>query len=78
MNEKDIKTMLELGEKDGKASAKAGPKSIADTFHYFALKKAMDDRVKGVNFDDFVDKKVNGLFDSYNILEDPEMQALFL
>ena len=70
--------MLELGEKDGKASVAAGPQSITDTFHYFALKKKRDDRVKGIKFDDFVDMKANGLFDDYNVLEDTKMQALFL
>ena len=46
--------MVNLGEKDGKASAAAGPQSINDTFQYFALKKKNDPSVNGVKFDDFV------------------------
>ena len=78
LKEADISTMVELGEKDAKASVAAGPQSIQDTFHYFSLKKQRDERVKGVNYDDFVNMKANGVFDEYNVLEDKQMQALFL
>lgn len=70
--------MLTLGEADGKASVAAGPQSISDTFHYFSLKKKGDERVNGVAFEDFVTMKENGTFEEYNVLEDTQMQALFL
>lgn len=70
--------MLSLGEQDGKASVEAGPQTVSDTFHYFALKKSGDQRVNGVGFDQFVTMRANGIFEDYNILEDPQMQAMFL
>ena len=78
LKEDDITTMLDLGEKDAKASAAAGPKSINDTFHYFSMVKTNDERVNGVTFDEFVEKKANGLFGEYNLLEDKYMQNMFL
>ena len=78
LKQADIDTMVALGESDGKASAAAGPQTISDTFHYFSLKKQQDNSVSGVNFDDFVDRKANGEFGNYNVLEDEHMQALFL
>ena len=62
--------MVTLGEKDAKASAAAGPQSVNDTFHFFSLKKKRDQRVNGVKFEEFVDMKVNGAFEEYNVLED--------
>lgn len=53
LKEADITTMLTLGESDAKASVAAGPQSIANTFHYFSLKKQQDQRVKNVKFDEF-------------------------
>ena len=70
--------MVTLGEKDGKASAAAGPQSVNDTFHFFTLKKKRDSRVKNVTFEEFVDMKANGAFEEYNVLEDQQMQAMFL
>ena len=70
--------MVALGEKDAKASAAAGPQSISDTFHFFSLKKKRDSRVKNVTFEEFVDMKANGDFEEYNVLDDQQMQAMFL
>ena len=70
--------MVTLGEKDAKASAAAGPQSVNDTFHFFSLKKKRDQRVNGVKFEEFVDMKANGAFEEYNVLEDQQMQAMFL
>ena len=78
LKEADITTMLTLGESDAKASVAAGPQSIANTFHYFSLKKKQDSRVNGVKFDQFVEMVENGVFESYNLLEDDNMKALFL
>lgn len=78
LKEADITTMLTLGESDAKASVAAGPQSIANTFHYFSLKKSQDQRVNGVKFDQFVEMVENGVFESYNLLEDDNMKALFL
>lgn len=74
----DVNTMIALGEADGKASAAAGPQNISDTFHYFSLKKTGDSSVNGVTYDQFVEMKSNGAFADYNVLEDTQMQALFL
>ena len=70
--------MVNLGEADGKASVAAGPQSISDTFHYFSLKKKGDQSVNGIGFEQFVSMKANGDFGEYNVLEDEQMQALFL
>ena len=78
LKEADITTMVELGEKDAKASAAAGPQSVNDTFHYYSLKKTQDNRIDGMSFDDFVAAKLNGLFGEYNLLEDKTMQNMFL
>ena len=70
--------MVTLGEKDAKASAASGPQSVNDTFHFFSLKKKRDQRVNGVKFEEFVDMKANGAFEEYSVLEDQQMQAMFL
>ena len=70
--------MLTLGEKDGKASAAAGPQPINDTFHYFSLIMAEDKSVDDITYDKFVEMKAEGKFDSYNVLEDEKMKAIFL
>jgi len=31
-----------------------------------------------VKYDEFVEKKANGEFEDYNVLEDTQMQAMFL
>ena len=78
LDQPDIDSMIALGEKDGKASAAAGPQPIEDTFHYFSLVMQEDDSVDGVDFDRFVAMKSEGAFAEYDVLEDETMKAFFL
>ena len=64
---------------DGTAAAQADSTNTADFTQYLTLKKKGDSRVmNGVSFDSFLSMKQNGEFEEYSLLEDKQMQALFL
>ena len=71
--------MVSLGEADAKAAVAAGPTEAENTSHFFALKNSHDERVRGVNYDQFKAMKANGVFgEEYRFKEDPKYQSMFL
>ena len=79
LKQADVDTIYQLGVTDGTAAAQADSTNTADFTQYLTLKKKGDNRVKGgVSFDSFLSMKQNGVFEDYNLLEDKQMQALFL
>ena len=71
--------MVSLGEADAKAAVAAGPTEAENTSHFFALKNSHDERVRGVNYDQFKEMKANGAFgEEYRFKEDPKYQSMFL
>ena len=63
---------------DGTAAA-ANMTSTKDLTHFFSLKKKNDKRLMGgVSFDEFLAMKQNGDFEDFELLQDKQMQALFL
>ena len=76
MDQAQIDTMVTLGEKDANSE---NANATQDTFHYFAMKKNLDNRLQGVSFAEFRTRKAAGHYDAdYSILEDKKMQQFFL
>ena len=79
MDQSQIDTMVQLGVQDAIDYVNGGKSETDNTLHYFALKNSHDERVKGVNYDQFKDMKANGDFgEEYKLLEDKQMAAMFL
>lgn len=63
---------------DGVAAA-TGTSSTDDLSHYYSLKKKNDSRTRGgVTFEQFLAMKQNGDFEDFTLLQDQQMQAMFL
>jgi len=78
LSQANVDQIWNLGVTDGTAAASSN-NSVADISHYFSLKKKGDARLKGgVSFDSFMEMKQNGDFEDFTLLQDKQMQALFL
>ena len=79
LEQSEVDQIWSLGVADGAAAAASGNTSTNDLTHFFSLKKKNDSRLRGgVSYDQFLSMKQNGEFDEYSLLEDKQMQALFL
>jgi len=78
MDATQVDTMWTLGVTDG-VDAAGSSTSAADVSQFFGLKKMNDSRLAdGVTFDNFMSMKQNGMFEEFSLLEDKQLQALFL
>lgn len=72
-----VQSDIQIGVQDG--AAIPTPQDTENLFHFFSLKKKLDQRVKGIKYDQFLQMKSEGVFqENYNLLEDQHMRALFL
>lgn len=75
----EVNADISLGVTDGKAAASQTREDVQDIFHFFSLKKKLDERVKGITYDAFLNMKSEGIFEqNYNVKDDEHLKSLFL
>lgn len=75
----EVNADVALGVTDGSAAASQTREDVQDVLHFFSLKKKLDPRVKGIQYEDFLNMKREGEFDqNYNVRDDEHLAALFL
>jgi len=72
LNETQVQEILDLGEQDALNAIKKGEGMTFDhLIHYHSLKKSGDKRVMKMNLGQFVDAKIGGAFEEYDVKKDP-------
>lgn len=72
MDASQIQQILTQGQTDAVNAVKAGEgASLENLIHYHSLKKSGDDRVKGLTLGEFIEAKLSGVFEEYNVESDP-------
>lgn len=72
LNETQVQEIIEIGEQDAKNAVEQGHGiSFDHLIHYHTLKKTGDERLMKMNLGEFLEAKVAGSFEEYDVSTDP-------